>query len=212
MKSIKHNLLWIFLIVVSFFSLNRCEYPYQQTSVVEDLLIGEYFEEHPDTFSVLATVLNKTNNMAFLKAYGEYTCFAPTNDAFREFFIEKGISGISESSDRNALESAVENFDKDYLLDLVRFWVIKGDTLATADFIESRLNTPNLYGQYLTYKTTQRDGQIVGVVNKTADIDESDVRLLNGIVHSIKSVIEPEKRTVAQYMEEQEGYDIFKLH
>lgn len=209
MKSIKHNLLWIILIVVSLLSLNRCEYPFQKTSVVEDLLIGEYFEAHPDTFSVLAEVLTKTHNMAFLKAYGEFTCFAPTNEAFREFFIAKNVPGINESSNKEALKNAINNFDNDYLHDLVRFWVIKGDTLATSDFIESRLNTPNLYGQYLTYKTTAKDGQIVGVINKTADIDEGDVRLLNGIVHSLKSVIEPERLTIAEYMEQLDGYDIF---
>ena len=209
MKSIKHNLLWIILIVVSLLGLNRCDYPFQKTSVVEDLLIGEYFEEHADTFSVLAEVLNRTNNMAFLKAYGEYTCFAPTNNAFRDFFISKDVAGIDSSSDNNALLSALDNFDTDYLKDLVRFWVVKGDTIASTDFIESRINTQNLYGQYLTYRTKQQDGQVVGVINKTAEIDDSDVRLLNGIVHSLKGVIEPERLTIAQYMEQLQGYDIF---
>lgn len=209
MKSIKHNLLWIILIVVSLFGLNRCDYPFQKSSVVEDLLIGEYFEAHPDTFGVLAEVLTKTENMAFLKAYGEFTCFAPTNNAFRDFFIAKKVPGISSTSDKEALINALDNFEKEYLHNLVRFWVVKGDTLATADFIESRLSATNLYGQYLTYRTTQSEGKIVGVVNKTASIDESDIRLLNGIVHSIKSVIEPEKLTIAKYMEQLDGYDIF---
>jgi uncharacterized surface protein with fasciclin (FAS1) repeats len=207
MKIQKYNLFWAFLIITAVISFSRCEYPYETNTITEDLLIGEYFEEHADTFSVFATILNKTDNMAFLKSYGEYTCFAPTNDAFRTYFTQQGIA--QESSSNDELISTVESLNDEELTDLVRYNVIKGDTISSEMFIDGRMNTPTMYGHYLTYSTNTDDGELVETINKTAVLEEKDISLLNGVLHTLKSVIEPEKRTVAQYIEELEGYSIF---
>ncbi|MDA3879349.1 MAG: fasciclin domain-containing protein, partial [Prolixibacteraceae bacterium] len=207
MKTIKYNLLWALIIITGLATFNRCEYPYESTTVTEDLLIGEYLEEHADTFSVFAKILQETGNMAFLKSYGEYTCFAPTNNAFRDYFAAKELVG--ESASNVELLNVVSTLNDDELTDFVRFYVIKGDTINSELFIDGRMNTPTMYGQYLTYNSDFEDGQLVERINKTAIIEQKDISLLNGILHSLKLVIEPEKRTIPQYIEEQEGYTIF---
>lgn len=207
MKTIRYNLLWAVIIFTVLAALNRCEYPYESTRVTEDLLIGEYFEVHSDTFSVFAKILEETNNMAFLKSYGEYTCFAPTNNAFRTYFTEKDLA--SESSSNEDLLNVVSTLNKEELTDLVRFYVIKGDTINSELFIDGRMNTPTMYGQYLTYSSDYQEGELIEYINKTAVIEQKDISLLNGILHSLKSVIEPDKRTIPQYIEDLEGYSIF---
>lgn len=207
MKQIKYSFLWVLIIAVVALANNRCEYPYENARVTDQLLIGEYLEQHPDTFSVFAHILNQTNNMAFLKSYGEYTCFAPTNNAFREYFSEKGL--VNNDASNDALIDAVANLNDAELKSLIRFYVIKGDTINSEQFIDGRMNTPTMYGHYLTYSTEFENGQLIEIINKTAIIEEKDISLLNGIIHSLKTVIEPEKRTIAQYIEDLEGYSIF---
>lgn len=209
MKNIRYRLPWMIVTLIGAFGFYSCdlEYPHESTRVTDDVLIGEYLEQHSDTFSVFATLLNETGNMAFLKAYGEYTCFAPTNNAFKKYFTDKGLA--TESTSNEDLAKLVSAMDKDYLTSLVRFYVIKGDTIASENFVDGRLQTPTLYGQYLTYGTYFENGEVVGKINKTATIEQKDITVLNGIIHSLKSVLEPEKKTIAQYLEQLEGFTIF---
>jgi uncharacterized surface protein with fasciclin (FAS1) repeats len=207
MKKIKYNLLWIMMIILTALGFNRCEYPYENSRVVEDLAIGEYLEQHSDSFSVFVEILKGTGNMAFLKSYGEYTCFVPTNDAFREYFAGKGLASTTSTNDE--LVNVVLSMDQDDLSDLVRFSVIKGDTIYSQNFVDGRMDTPTMYGQYLTYSTSYKNGELVEVINKTAVIDQKDIGLINGVIHTLKDVIEPEKLTIAQYIEQLGGYSIF---
>ena len=207
MKNIKYKLLFTIGIVATVLSFNRCQYPFENSKITEDLLIGEYFEAHPDTFSVFAEVLNKTGNMAFLKAYGEYTCFAPTNNAFRDYFTQKGLA--TESSSNGDLINLVSQTDQTDLTNIIRFLVIKGDTISSDKFVDGPMETPTMQGQYLTYGTYFEDGEVVGKINKTATIEQKDIRLINGVLHSLKNVIEPDKRTIAKYIEQLNGYSIF---
>lgn len=212
MKRIKHNIRLVAVLLFAAIGLSSCEgfleYPHESTRVSQEILIGEYFEQHADTFSVFARLLNETGNMSFLKAYGAYTCFAPTNQAFRKYFTEKGQA--SESTSNADLESLISSMEMSDLKSLVRFYVIKDDTITSEYFVDGRLGTPTMQGQYLTYGTYFEDGEVVGKINKTATIEQKDISLINGIVHSLKSVLEPDKRTIAQYIDELEGYSIFK--
>ena len=43
--------------------------------------VADYLEEHDDVFSDFIYILKRSGRLSLLKAYGTYTCFAPTNDA-----------------------------------------------------------------------------------------------------------------------------------
>ena len=195
MKSIHYFILIIILVGLSASFFTGCKEPEYEERTNYEILIGEYFEQHPDSFSIFLDVLNRSETIAFMKAYGAYTCFAPTNDAFEAYFKKKGISAVEQMS-ANDLKS------------LVRYSVIK-DTLSSETFVDGRMNSPTLYGQYLTYETYFEDGNIVKKINKYAVIEEADIRVSNGIIHTLKNVLEPEVKTIAQYVEETEGYSIF---
>lgn len=195
MKSI-HN--YILIIILAAFSSNfflGCKEPEYEERTNYQILIGEYFEQHPDTFSIFSDVLKRSGTLSFLKAYGTYTCFAPTNEAFNAYFAKKGINSLDAIS-------------ADDLKSIVRYSVIK-DTLSSETFIDGKMSEPTLYGQYLTFGTFYEDGKIVKKINKYAEIDELDIRTLNGIIHTLKTVLEPEVKTIAQHVEEAEGYSIF---
>ncbi|MFA9388534.1 MAG: fasciclin domain-containing protein [Prolixibacteraceae bacterium] len=195
MKSIQYLLLIIFLAGFSALFLTGCQEPEYEERTNYEILIGEYFEQHPDSFSIFLNVLKRSETIAFLKAYGTYTCFAPTNDAFNAYFDKKGIGSVDDIS-------------TDDLKSLVRYCVIK-DTLSSETFVDGRMNTPTLYGQYLTFGTFFEDNALIKKINKYAVIDELDIRLSNGIIHTLKTVLEPEAKTIAQYMDESPEFSIF---
>nr|WP_319399815.1 fasciclin domain-containing protein [uncultured Carboxylicivirga sp.] len=157
-------------------------------------LIGEYLESNPDQFSTYIQVLEKSNSMAFLKAYGAYTVFAPNNDAFKRYFEEKG--------------KTLDQFSEEELKDLVRFHTIR-DTIASTLFIDGRMQTQTMYGQYLTTKAENSDDDLKYLINKSAEIDIKDKRLLNGVFYSVNDVLDPETRTLKEMLAGMPDYSIF---
>jgi uncharacterized surface protein with fasciclin (FAS1) repeats len=80
------NIIFITLSVILtalFYGCKKVEYV-EETS--DDVLIGAYFEQNSNDFSIFYSVLKKSGTLSFLNAYGTYTCFAPTNEAFNNFF------------------------------------------------------------------------------------------------------------------------------
>lgn len=191
MKKILYTLV-IGLIVV--FGGNSCREPDYITTTSYDQLIGEYLEQD-STFSEFAQILNLTGNMSFLKAYGAYTLFAPTNDAINNFLAERNVSNIGD-------------IPTDQLNDIVKYHVIL-DTLATTEFSDGKLRTPTMYGQYLLVKTKFVDGHAKPFINKYAEVLHADMRFSNGIIHSIDHVLEPVKESAAQIIENDDKYSIF---
>ncbi len=158
-------------------------------------LIGEYLETNPDQFSTYVEVLEQSNSLSFLKAYGAYTVFAPNNEAFSRYFEEQGKSGVND-------------FTEEELKDLVRFHTIR-DTIASTLFIDGRMQTPTMYGQYLTTQAEIINGDLQYLVNKYAEIDLKDKRLLNGLFYSVNDVLNPETRTLTEIIADDENYSIF---
>ncbi len=159
-----------------------------------EMLIGEYLQENGDQFSTFYEVLQKSGTISFLKAYGAYTVFAPTNEAFEAYFTEKGKS--------------LDEFTTEELVDLVRYHTVQ-DTVATPLFIDGKLQSATMYGQYLTTRVGFEDGEAVYKVNKYATMELKDKRLLNGLLHSVKSVLDPVTRTTTEIISENPDFSIF---
>ena len=51
--------------------------------------IASFLEEHEDVYSNFIEILNRGGRLTLMKAYGQYTCFAPTNDAITRFLFEQ---------------------------------------------------------------------------------------------------------------------------
>ena len=51
--------------------------------------VASFLEENEDTFSSFIEILRRGGRLSLMKAYGEYTCFAPTNDAVAKYLIEQ---------------------------------------------------------------------------------------------------------------------------
>jgi uncharacterized surface protein with fasciclin (FAS1) repeats len=161
----------------------------------DDVLMGVYFEENGIAFSKFHRILELSGTLSFLNAYGTYTCFAPTNEAIDAYVAAKG-------------KSSIEDFSPEELKEMVRFHVII-DTINSTGFTDGKLATPTMFGQYLTAVTYFEEGESKIKINKYAEIETKDIRVANGIIHSLKSVLEPVVISVAEVIEQNPDFSIF---
>lgn len=160
-----------------------------------DVNMTAYLEKYPEQFSEFRKILDMTGYASFLSAYGAYTLFAPTNDAIDVYFQDKGYT-------------SVDQVDVDELKNLVRFHLLS-DTLRSNTFTDGKLPSLTMFGQYLITGTRNIDGITKVVVNRQANIIQSDISVGNGIIHVIDHVLIPAKFSVAQLVENNPKYSVF---
>lgn len=194
LKHMKQALKTITIIMASIIWILGCEEPIERFETTDDLLIGEYFDENKDTYSTFHSILLSTGTLSFLNAYGAYTCFAPDNEAFDMYISDKGKGSISD-------------FTNDELLEIVRYHIIL-DTINSSLFTDGKLQTPTMYGHYLTAQTFFENGAITKI-NKYAEVKTLDIRLVNGIVHKVGSVLDPVKQSIAQLIDQDPNLSFF---
>jgi uncharacterized surface protein with fasciclin (FAS1) repeats len=160
-----------------------------------DTNITAYLEKYPEQFSQLREILEITGTATFLNAYGAYTLFAPTNDAINAYLQEIG-------------KTSLDQVGADELKDLIRFHLLS-DTIRSKTFTDGKLPSLTMYGQYLITGAKNVDGITKIVINRQANIIQSDVTVGNGIIHVIDAVLQPAKFSVAQLAENDTRYSIF---
>jgi uncharacterized surface protein with fasciclin (FAS1) repeats len=164
-------------------------------NTTSDVNITAYLEKYPDQFSEFRKVLDLTGTASFLSAYGAYTLFAPTNDAIGIYLQGKG-------------KTSVDQVDVSELKDMVRFHLLS-DTIRSNSFTDGKLPSLTMFGQYLITGARNVDGITKVVINRQANVVQSDITVGNGIIHIIDQVLTPAKFSVAQLVENNPKYSIF---
>lgn len=190
-----NRLVGIMISIVSLIGIWGCKDAALVYSTTSDTNITSYLDKYPDTFSDFRKILDLTGNASYLNAYGAYTLFAPSNDAIKAYLVEKG-------------KTTVEQIDIAELKDLVRFHLLS-DTLRSTTFTDGKLPSLTMYGQYLITGAQNVGGITKIVVNRQANIIQSDITVGNGIIHVIDHVLQPAKYSVAQLIENNPKYSIF---
>lgn len=191
----KKALGWLLIAALPFGFFQACNDPLLEERTNFQELIGEYLENNYEDYSSWISILYRAESMSFLKAYGGYTLLAPDNEAVDAYLSDLGVG-------------SVEDIEIGALKDLVKYHVIK-DTISTIEFVDGRMQTQNMFGHYITTGTYYEDNQTVLKFNKYAKLIEKDIRLSNGIIHRIASVIRPEMNPAAQELEEAGRFTIF---
>ncbi len=157
-----------------------------------DVNIVDYLRKSPDQYSELVKALDKTNISPFLNAYGTYTLFAPTNDAFKIYLKEIG-------------KNSVDDIDVTVLRDLLRLHIIS-DTVRSTSFTDGKLYAPTMQGQFLTTGVVPESGATV--VNRQALALQLNMLTGNGYVHTVDHVLQPATLTLAKQIEGNAKYSI----
>ncbi len=176
-------------LVLGLFACKKQQFDLLTTS---DVNIVDYLRKSPDQYSELIKALDKTNISPFLNAYGTYTLFAPTNEAFKIYLKEIG-------------KNSVDEVDETVLRDLLRLHIIN-DTVRSTSFTDGKLYAPSMQGQFLTTGVVPETGATV--INRQALAIQLNMLTGNGYVHTVDKVLQPATLTLAKQIEGNAKYSI----
>lgn len=133
--------------------------------------------------SNFANLLQTAELTPTLKGEGEYTVFAPTNDAFGK--LPKG-----------KLDDLMKPENKENLQNLLKYHVLQGnmnsaDVVAKIKEAGGKLDVTTLNGGILTL--SEKDGKvsIKDAKGNTATVTGADLTASNGVVHTVDKVLMP---------------------
>ena len=195
MKYSSHLLLSVFVTILVVFQTSSCKKPDIKMNTTDDVNIVGYLEKNIDSFSLFKQILDRTDNSAFLNAYGSYTVFAPVNSGVKTWLASVGAASV-ETADLNTLK------------ELVKFHVLE-DTVSTGSFKDGKLPVATMHGQFLITGVTSTGGLSSYTVNRQASVLKSNIRVGNGYIHVIDKVLVPAKLTIAKQLEANPDYSVF---
>ena len=157
--------------------------------------VVDYLEQ--DTaygFSSFIKVLKKARVYGELETYGKYTCFAPTDEAFRKYLESRNISSVDSLSFEDC-----DTIVRTHLINTVLF---------LNDQSEGGLPSVNQLNRYLVMgymEDTLSSGIIKArpTINKESVVIKGDDTVQNGVVHVLDNVV----RVSGDYI-----YDIVKAN
>ena len=175
--------------------------------------MASYLESHDDyseyvalTKKVTMSDISQTSVYQILTARGNYTCFAPTNEAIHTYLgtlVDEGL--ISEPS--------WDSFTDSVQLDSIRKVIVKnsiidGGDLETQRYTLAQFPTennsefplPNLNDKRLTYYSPENYPDSM-YINRDCPIDltNRDIQVLNGVIYQMHKVIAPVDMSCATY-------------
>jgi transforming growth factor-beta-induced protein len=139
-----------------------------------DQTIAEYAQSDGN-FSILVQALSKANLVDALNGSGNFTVFAPTNDAFNALFAQLGVNGIDDLSAATLTPILLYHV----LGEEEKSSMLKSGYYATLSPAQGSYNT--LYVSTASGVT----------LNKDTKVTVADVDVRNGVIHAIDKVLLP---------------------
>ncbi len=133
--------------------------------------------------STLVSALQAADMAQTLKGEGDYTVFAPTNEAFNK--VPKAT-----------LENLMKPENKTQLQKLLQYHVLQGkmnaaDVVAKIKAANNKLDVTTMNGETLTL--SEKDGKVMikDAKGNTATVTSADMDASNGVVHVVDKVLMP---------------------
>ncbi len=158
--------------------------------------IGEYLTNHPESFSEFNNLLEKTEVMGLLKAYGKYTLFAPDNDAMLQFYQSKG-------------RTSLDDFPIDTLKKIAYDHIIKDFIVTSDDFVDGFLSNLTMSGRNLKISFETGENGLIYKVNTTSSIRTKDIEVHNGVIHTLDKVLSPTENTLVEAIATDDKFSLF---
>lgn len=187
--------------------------------------VESFLEKNDSLYSKYVELLgvvrqsNRTQSTVskLLSAYGNYTCFAPTNTAVQEFLDSAYIQGKFSSNDFAVF------------MDSVRAGKHLGDSLAKVIVYNSIIDCgnstayetavfpaddgtfplPNMNDRYLTAKTDAGTGKLEYYLLNDVKVIYRDNEVENGYVHGVNKVVAPSTATVSDLFRNTKNMTLF---
>ncbi|MBR1788036.1 MAG: fasciclin domain-containing protein [Bacteroidaceae bacterium] len=219
MKQYKNMYMWLVLALAAVAGLTV-------TSCNDDMAEENYYtftgemmsdylqnsKEHPE-FSDFAEIVKRAsgsqrgvNIMDLLSVRGQYTCFAPTNEAVKKYLVANGYASISD-------------IPVDICDTIARTHLVNGRVYNTVDFANmASLDNVNMNDRYLTIEPdtvvdeeTSDTLYVTYKLNRSGEIlfQQANDSVENGIVQPVNAVLSASNQTLPDLMLENPNISLF---
>ena len=167
--------------------------------------IEDYLTNREDQFSSFNYILTRIGYDKILSAYGQYTCFAPNNEAVAHYVDSLYNDESNADLPHNGMTGrGLEGLTDSLCRDIALFHLSATPWLGV-DMQGSVIST--MLGRELTTSIDSVSGAIL--INRSAAITSMDNELENGILHEVSTVITRSNLLVAGELEQHP--DLFSL-
>ena len=176
--------------------------------------VASFLESHKDVYSSFIEILTRGECFSLMKAYGEYTCFAPTNDAIARYLVEQDSIYWASYAAGDPIWTGITSPELSELSDsmckVISQTHILSDPYLTTDMEGDIIPTMNMNDRYLSlgYAVDENNLNVL-LINGTAKIIAKDEEVENGVVHTLAGVLNPSTNMVPTQIKEHEYFRIF---
>ena len=174
--------------------------------------IATYLEADKDQYSSFVEILTRGECLGLMKAYGQYTCFAPTNKAVENFLKEQdsiywASVAAGDTIDTGVYSTELSELSKSKCVEIARNHILPKMYLGV-DLIGSQIPDANMNDRNLTLEFDTINGKSVAKINSTAPVlYEEEVE--NGVVHTIDGVLNPSTLGISAQIKDFDYFSIF---
>lgn len=178
--------------------------------------IASFLEENKEIYSSFIDILDRGGRLNLMKAYGQYTCFAPTNDAVARYLYEQDSiyhASLVDDNPNDIVWTGVTSPELSELSDSMCKVIAQTHLIPyvylTTDMEGDIIPTMNMNDRYLSLRYDVDENNLnVLLVNGTGEIIAKDEEVENGVVHTLASVLNPSTNTVPAQIKEHDYFHI----
>lgn len=178
--------------------------------------IASFLEENEEIYSSFIDILDRGGRLNLMKAYGQYTCFAPTNDAIARYLYEQDSiyrASLVDDNPNDIVWTGVTSPELSELSDSMCKVISQTHLIPhvylTTDMEGDIIPTMNMNDRYLSLSYDVNENNLnVLLVNGTGEIIAKDEEVENGVVHTIASVLNPSTNTIPAQIKEHDYFHI----
>ena len=160
-------------------------------------MIYSYMEKKPDTYSEFLKVVNKAGLKGMLSAYGNYSCFAPTNAAMELYYKSLGNKFTFDS-----LTTEQINYIAKTHIIAIKY--------LTSELVTGAIPMPNMNQRYILINfTTDSVGKLQIILNGESKIIQKDIQVYNGVVQTLDKVLQPSNAQLPELINTNNKISIF---
>lgn len=172
--------------------------------------VASYLEQYPETYSSFIYILKKGNRYNLMEAYGDYTCFAPTNEAVARYLYEQDSIYKNPPAGRDSIITGVystvlEELSAKKCAEIAQTHILPSEYKTYE--INGVIPTMNLNERYISYDVAEGAKKMV---NGYAQITDPDIEVENGIVHGgLTRVLHLSTNTLPVQLEDHDFFSLF---
>ncbi len=168
--------------------------------------ITDYLKNRPEQYSSFTYILERVQMEQLLSSYGQYTCFAPTNDAVAAYVDSLYNDENNVALPHNGMtENSLAGLTDSLCMDIAKFH-LSNSYVSTVDMSKG-ITISMMLSRTISAAIDPTTGSTM--LNAASSIISKDNETTNGYVHGIDKVIPRSQRTMAEEMKMHKEYTIF---